>query len=154
MGDLEMKLIDRIDAPDADPRSSAYGAFLLRMALGAMWISHALLKILVFTLPGAAQFFESVGLPGFLVYPVVAAEMTGGIAILLGFHGRIASLLLLPILAVAAWVHFPNGWVFTSSGGGWEYPVFLAVASAAHVLVGDGIFRLRSLQQWHHMRTA
>lgn len=49
-----------------------WGTLLLRLALGSMWICHALLKILVFTLPGAAQFFDSVGLPGVLVYPVVA----------------------------------------------------------------------------------
>ena len=95
------------------------------------------------TLPGAAGFSESVGLPGLLVYPVVASEIAGGIAVTLGFYGRYASLLLLPILLVAAWVHFPNGWVFTATGGGWEYPVFLAIASVVHSLAGDGALSLR-----------
>ena len=51
----------------ANPETLAagHGAALLRIALGIMWITHALLKIFVFTLPGTAQFFESVGLPGF-----------------------------------------------------------------------------------------
>jgi putative oxidoreductase len=40
-------------------------------------------------------------------------------------------------------VHLPNGWVFTSQGGGWEYPVFLIVASLALWLIGDGAFALR-----------
>jgi putative oxidoreductase len=118
--------------------TAAWGATLLRVALGTMWITHALLKVLVFTMPGAAKFFVSVGLPGFLVYPVVGAELLGGIAIVLGFYGRQVSLLLLPILAVAAWVHLPNGWVFTNANGGWEYPVFLLAASMVHWLVGDG----------------
>ena len=122
---------------------SPAGATLLRVALGTMWITHALLKVLVFTLPGAAKFFDSVGLPGFLVYPVVAAELLGGVAILLGFYGRQVSLLLAPILLVAAWVHLPNGWVFTNANGGWEYPVFLLVASIAHWLVGDGALAAR-----------
>ena len=126
-----------------DARTAPYALFLLRLALGAMWISHALLKILVYTLPGTAGFFESVGLPGFLVYPVVAAEIAGGIAVMTGFHGRHASLLLLPILLVAAWVHFPNGWVFTATGGGWEYPVFLAIASVVHALAGDGALSVK-----------
>jgi uncharacterized membrane protein YphA (DoxX/SURF4 family) len=39
--------------------TAPYALLLLRLALGAMWISHALLKVLVFTLPGAAVFFES-----------------------------------------------------------------------------------------------
>lgn len=123
--------------------SADWGALLLRLALGTMWISHALLKILVFTLPGAAQFFDSVGLPGVLVYPVVGAELLGGTAILLGLQGRFVSVLLIPILLVAAWVHWPNGWVFTSPGGGWEYPVFLAAVSAVHALIGDGAFAWR-----------
>lgn len=123
--------------------TAPYALLLLRLALGAMWISHALLKVLVFTLPGAAGFFESVGLPGFLVYPVVAAEIAGGIAVILGFYGRYVSLLLLPILLVAAWVHFPNGWVFTATGGGWEYPVFLAIASVVHAFAGDGALSVK-----------
>lgn len=38
--------------------------------------------------------------------------------------------------------HLPNGWVF-SANGGWEYPVFWAVASAASALIGPGAFALK-----------
>jgi putative oxidoreductase len=120
-----------------------YGITVLRISLGLMWISHALLKLLVFTLPGTAQFFASVGIPGALAYPVFAAELAGGIALLLGLYARQAALALVPIMAVAAWVHLPNGWVFTSAGGGWEYPVFLLVASVVLWLLGDGALALR-----------
>jgi len=126
-----------------DPSTVSYGLLLLRIALGTMWIAHALLKLLVFTLPGTAAFFESVGLPGFLAYPVFAAELIGGVVIVLGFYGRYVSAALLPILLGAAWVHLPNGWVFAASGGGWEYPVFLAFASLVHWLAGDGAIALR-----------
>ncbi len=125
-----------------DARFAPHGAALLRIALGTMWIAHALLKLLVFTLPGTARFFASIGLPGMLAYPVFAAELAGGLAILLGFHGRIASALLLPVMAAAALVHVPNGWLFSGPGGGWEYPAFLIAASVAHVLIGDGTFSL------------
>ncbi len=54
-----------------------------------------------------------------------------------------ATLLLVPVLLAAAKVHLPNGWVFTAPGGGWEYPVFLAVASVVQWLIGDGAFALR-----------
>lgn len=131
-----------LSTPLSTAPSPAAGA-VLRAALGGMWISHALLKLLVFTLPGTAQFFVSVGLPGALAYPVVAAELLGGVAILAGFYGRQVSLLLTPILAAAAWVHLPNGWVFTAPNGGWEYPVFLLAASLAHWLLGDGAYAAR-----------
>ena len=130
-----------------DPRNTsdapAYGVALLRISLGVMWIAHALLKLLVFTLPGTAAYFASVGLPGVLAYPVFAIELVGGVALILGIHARQVSLALVPIMAVAAWVHFPNGWAHTSPNGGWEYPVFLIMASVALSLLGDGALALR-----------
>ncbi len=104
----------------------------------SLWIAHALLKLFVFTLPGTAQFFTSIGFPGFLAYPVFAVELVGGLALLLGIYARQAALALAPVMAVAAWVHVPNGWVHTSPGGGWEYPVFLMVASIVLWLLSDG----------------
>ena len=120
-----------------------YGITVLRVSLGIMWVAHALLKLFVFTLPGTAQFFQSVGFPGFLAYPVFAIELLGGIALVLGIYARQASLLLIPIMAVATSVHIGNGWVFTSKGGGWEYPVFLISASIALWLAGDGALSLK-----------
>ena len=120
-----------------------YGVALLRVSLGIMWVAHASLKWFVFTLPGTAKFFESVGVPGFLAYPVIATELLGGLALVFGIYARQASLALVPIMAVAAWVHLPNGWAHTSPGGGWEYPVFLIVVSVAVWLLDDGAFVVR-----------
>jgi putative oxidoreductase len=61
----------------------------------------------------------------------------------LGIYARQVALALVPIMAVAAWVYLPNGWVHTSTGGGWEYPVFLIAASVALWLMGDGALSLR-----------
>jgi len=121
-----------------------YGVTLLRVALGLMWIAHALLKLLVFTLPGTARFFASVGFPAWMAYPVFVTELAGGCALVLGVYPRQAALLLVPVMAAAAWVHLPNGWAHTSPGGGWEYPVFLVVTSVALWLIGDGAWTLRS----------
>ena len=129
--------------PSANQGSNAYGITLLRISLGIMWIAHALLKLFVFTLPGTAQFFSSIGYPGFLAYPVFALELLGGVALVLGIYSRQIALALVPIMVVAATVHFGNGWVHTSPNGGWEYPVFLIVTSIALWLLGDGAFALR-----------
>lgn len=128
--------------PSIRPSPAAAGA-VLRLALGTMWISHGLLKVFVFTLPGTVRFFASAGLPGALAYPVAAAEVLGGLAILAGFHGPVVSALLSPILLGALWVHLPNGWVFSAANGGWEYPAFLLAASLVHVLLGDGAYAAR-----------
>jgi len=113
---------------------------LLRTSLAAMWLSHAWLKFGVFTMAGFAGFLAQQGLPTALAWPILLAEVTGGVLILVGWHGARASLALLPVLFGAFAIHWPNGWVFTAQGGGWEYPVFLAAMSGVHALLGDGRF--------------
>jgi putative oxidoreductase len=117
-------------------------ALLLRGALGVMFIAHALLKYLVFTPAGTVQFFASLGLPGPLAYATIAAELVGGLLLIVGAYTRTVAFALLPILLGAAWAHSGNGWLFTSPNGGWEYPAFLAVAGAAVGLLGGGRFAL------------
>lgn len=127
-----------------DQRYAPYAALLLRLSLGTMWISHALLKLLVFTMPGFQGFLASQGMPTFMAWPVVLMELAGGTLILLGLHGRLASLALLPVLAGATLAHISNGWVFSAPNGGWEYPVFLIAAALVHVLLGDGAYAVKS----------
>jgi putative oxidoreductase len=123
--------------------STAYGALLLRVSLGVMFIAHSLvLKWMTFTLAGTAQYFESIGLPGPLAYVIFFAELIGGILLVLGVQSRWVALGLLPILAGATWVHLGNGWVFSAPGGGWEYPLYLIVLSVAQALLGDGAHAL------------
>jgi putative oxidoreductase len=123
-------------------RFTSYAALLLRLSLGTMWLAHGLLKLLVFTVPGFAAFLAAQGMPALLAWPVVLLELAGGTLILLGLRGRLVSLALLPVLLGAASVHLANGWVFTASGGGWEYPAFLIAASLIHALLGDGALAL------------
>jgi putative oxidoreductase len=119
------------------------GRLVLRLALGTMWLSHGLvLKLMTFGIAGLAGWLDSIGLPGAMAWPLTLAEIVGGLLILAGWHGRAVSTLLLPILLGATWVHAGNGWVFTNAQGGWEYPVFLLLASITHALLGDGAYAL------------
>jgi len=128
-----------------DTRTAPYAALVLRVALGVMFIAHALLKYYVFTLPGTVQFFESIGLPGALAYATFWAELIGGGLILAGVYSRWVAAALIPILIGATWAHAGNGWVFSAANGGWEYPAFLTLTAAAHALLGDGKYALSSL---------
>ena len=128
-----------------DNRTAPYAAFLLRATLGIMFIAHALLKYAVFTLPGTAKFFESLGLPGPLAYATFAAELIGGTLILAGLGTRWVSLALVPVLLGATWAHAGNGWLFSAPNGGWEYPAFLAATAVVQALLGDGRFALSSV---------
>jgi putative oxidoreductase len=124
-------------------RNIAAGALVLRLALGAMFIAHALLKYYVFTLPGTAQFFGSLGLPPALGYLTFYAELAGGMLLLLGVYTRYVALALVPILLGATWAHAGNGWLFSAPNGGWEYPAFLTVAAIVQALIGDGALALK-----------
>ena len=124
-------------------QQSQYAAFLLRISLGVVLVAHSLyLKLTVFTLAGTAQFFSSIGLPSALAYGVFAVEAIAGIALILGFHSRIAAVAVIPVLIGATWAHWPAGWLFTNANGGWEYPLYLTVTAAAVALLGDGKFAL------------
>ena len=119
-----------------DARTAPYAALVLRVALGVMFISHALLKYYVFTLAGTVQFFESIGLPGVLAYATFWAELIGGALILTGVYSRWVSAALIPILVGAAWAHSGNGWVFTAPNGGWEYPMGTCQPCGSKVISG------------------
>jgi len=119
-------------------QATHYGITLLRLTLGVMFLAHGLLKVLVFTLPGTAGFFESVGFPGFLAYIVAPAEILAGIALLIGFRTRLVAAASIPLLVGATLVHAGNGWVFSALNGGWEYPVYLVIAAIAQSLLGSG----------------
>ena len=122
-----------------DQKTAPYAALLLRLSLGVMFLTHSiLLKVFVFAVPGTVQYFESLGLPGFTAYLTIGAEVLGGIALILGVQTRLVSVALIPVLLGALWAHAGNGWVFSAQGGGWEYPLFLAVAAAVQALIGDG----------------
>ena len=120
-----------------------YAALILRVAMGAAFLAHAWLKIAVFTPAGTVQFFQSLGLPGPLAYVVIAAELAGGIALILGLWTRWVSLALLPILLGAVFAHWGAGFFFMNQGGGWEFPAFWAAALAALALLGDGAYALK-----------
>ncbi|MCG6882255.1 MAG: DoxX family protein [Silicimonas sp.] len=124
--------------------STNLAAFVLRVALGIMLLAHSVfLKLIVFTLPGTAQFFVSLGLPGWAAYAVFFVEAIAGVMLILGVQARLAAFAVIPVLAGATWAHFGNGWMFGYENGGWEYPAYLTVLAAVQVLLGDGAFALR-----------
>jgi putative oxidoreductase len=122
-----------------------YGALITRLSLGGILLSHGLLKVLVFTIPGTVGYFASLGLPAIAAYLTIFAEIAGGTAILLGLYSRLASLFSIPLLLGALWAHAGNGWVFNSEGGGWEFPLLLVLLAVAVTLQGSGPFALRKL---------
>ena len=127
-----------------DDRTAPLGAFVLRVALGTMYLAHSVvLKYLEFSLPGTAEFFRSIGFPGWTAYATFAAELVGGTLLVAGVWPRAVAVALIPVLLGALTVHAGNGWVFSNPNGGWEYPVFLIAVSVVAAMLGDGAYALK-----------
>lgn len=78
-----------------------------------------------------------------MAYLTILAEVGGGLALILSVATRAVSLALIPVLLGAAWVHAGTGWVFSSEGGGWEFPLFWAIVQGAIAHLGSGAHALK-----------
>jgi putative oxidoreductase len=126
-----------------DSTTAPYAAMLLRVALGILFLAHGFLKLFVHKPAGTVAYFKSLGLPGGVAYVTMAAEIGGGVALLLGIAPRYVALALIPlIVGTIVTVHGKNGWMFTNKDGGWEYPAFWAAMLAVQFLLGDGAWAL------------
>ncbi len=128
-----------------DTRTAAYGAFVLRVALGVLALSHGLTKLFVFTPAGTVGFFASLGYPAIVAWFAMTVETVGGLALILGVYARVVAVLQLPVLLGATLVHLPNGWMFANPNGGYEYPLFWALALLSLALIGPGAYALRDV---------
>lgn len=127
-----------------DVSNADLAATVLRVSMGVLFLAHAGLKLFIFTPAGTAAFFASLGLPGPLAYVVIAAELFGGIALILGIFSRWVSLALVPILLGSIYVpHGAAGFFFSNQGGGWEFPAFWTVTLIVQALLGDGAYALK-----------
>lgn len=118
--------------------ASTWGLSLLRIHFGVILLAHGWLKISVFTIAGTVGYFASLGLPSIIAYLTIFGEIAAGVALIAGIQTRLASILSVPILLGATFVHLGNGWLFSAEGGGWEFPASLTVIAIAIALMGSG----------------
>jgi len=132
-----------------DAATAPWAALILRVGLGILFLAHGLLKLLVFKPAGAYGYFKSLGLPGAIAYVTMAAELAGGLALIIGLMPRYVALLLVPlILGTIVTVHGKNGWMFSNKDGGWEFPAFWALVLFVQFLLGDGAWALIHSPRW------
>jgi putative oxidoreductase len=128
-----------------DTKTAPYAALILRLTTGILFVLHGFyLKVLVIGMTGMAGYFQSLGLPGFFAWVVMAYETVGGLMLILGVLTRPAAAFLGVHMLFVAWIgHGSHGWFFAAKGGGYEYPVMWAMALFAIALIGDGALALR-----------
>ena len=147
------------------------GLLLLRLVVGGIFVVHGYPK--VFGGPGkgatvspeaerllgkgfkeamdyggianVAGFLQSLGIP----YPkpmavaLAATEFGGGLALILGWHTRLAALALtIDQLVATKKVHLQHGLVSPAPETGWEFNAALAAATATLAITGPGALAL------------
>jgi putative oxidoreductase len=129
-----------------DEKLAPYGALLLRVSMGVLFLLHGLyLKVFAIGMAGFGHYFTSLGLPVWFAWAVMLYETIGGLALIFGVYTRWVSLFLGVHLLFAAYLgHGTHGWSFTAQGGGYEYPVFWAIACFTLALLGSGAHALKS----------
>jgi putative oxidoreductase len=115
--------------------------FLLRCALGIIFIAHGYPKLFSHTAQ-AMQGFERSGLPGYAVYGIGALEFFGGWLLVVGLGTRVIGLLLVGEMVVAIWkVKFRSMYVVSD----FEFEMALAAAAFALAAIGAGALSLDHL---------
>jgi putative oxidoreductase len=120
---------------------------VLRLAVGLVFAMHGYQK-LSGGLEGTAGFLSSLGFPLASTFAVIliAAELLGGIALMLGFLTHMTSKLLAVVAIVALFtVHIGNG--FFMSTGGYEYILVLFAASISLMISGAGKYSVDALMK-------
>ena len=118
-------------------------SFVLRIFVGGMFLVHGIGKPFLIGMEPVIQNFIEQGFPVWTAYASTVVEIFGGAMLVAGFYSRLASLALIPITIGMLAYHFPYGWVFHNTGGGWEYPQLILVALIVIFLLGTGKYGLK-----------
>ena len=126
---------------------AAYGALLLRLILGIVYIMHAYLALVVFGLSGMIAYQTKAGVPfpELATWYLILAHGVGGVFLVLGIYPRWAALANVPVmLGAIVFVHLKNGfWAHQKPEAGYEYALVLLVATVASAMIGGGALSLR-----------
>jgi putative oxidoreductase len=128
---------------DRAPRSGDWGRLVLRVVLGLIFAVHGAQKVFVFGLDGTAGFMAKVGVPLPMVAAIVvmAVELVGGLALILGLGTRVAAALIAIDMVVAMLlVSLKRSFI-----GGYELELMLLAAAASLALLGGGALSLDRL---------
>lgn len=128
----------------------AVAPLVLRVVTGVVFAMHGWQKLTVMGLGGTEGMLTALGfpIPGVMAILLIAAELGGGILLILGLmtHWAAKALVVVSVVALFA-VHLPNG--FFLSTGGYEYILLLLAASVSLLITGPGKYSLDSKMHKH-----
>jgi putative oxidoreductase len=127
----------------------------VRALLGAVLIAHGWQKLNDFGVAGTRSNFSEMGIPnaGIATWFAIAAELGGGVLIVLGLLTPIASLAVVGTMAGAFWYAHRGTEIFVADGG-WELIAMIGAAALALFATGSGALSLDAifLGAWRRRR--
>ena len=132
---------------------TAWGALILRVVLGVIFIMHAYLGYAVVTPKGMTALLARMGIPSALLlvlaWYIVIAHAAGGVLMIVGLWTRLAALLNIPIMfGAVAMLHYAQGFfmkgvIVDAAAGraivaGYEFPLLVLACTVAVALIGAG----------------
>lgn len=118
--------------------AQAWGVLPLRLVVGLVFLMHGGQKLFVFGLEGTVAFMSQLGVPApsLAAMVLIAVEMLGGLALILGLFARWAALLLaVDMLVAILTVHLRGGFFLPD---GYEFVLTLLAANVTLALLGPG----------------
>jgi putative oxidoreductase len=132
----------------------SFASTALRLALGFMILPHGLQKTLGwfggYGFKGTMGYLTGqVGAPWIFALLAILAESIGGLMLIAGFGTRVAALGVGGVMAVAATMHWSNGffmnWTGAQKGEGVEFHLLALGMVAALLILGGGKWSVDSL---------
>ena len=135
--------------------SKDYIALITRLVIGSVMLPHGAQKLLGwfggYGFSGTLDFFTgTLGIPFILSLIVILTESIGSILLVLGFAGRLSSLLLIStMIGAVATSHLSNGffmnWFGNQAGEGFEYHILYSTLALIVLIKGSGMFSIDSV---------
>lgn len=137
--------------------SKDYIALITRLVIGFVMLPHGAQKLLGwfggYGFSGTLNFFTgTLGIPFIISLIVILTESIGSILLILGFAGRLSSLLLIStMIGAVATSHLSNGffmnWFGNQAGEGFEYHILYSALALIVLIKGSGMFSIDVLLQ-------
>lgn len=114
----------------------------LRVTVGIIFITHGWSKVMDYEQWTANV--AGLGLPTYMAPVAIAGELGGGAGLVLGALTPVAALGVLSVMVTAIWkVHLGHG--LLAQGGGFEYPLTMAMVAIFFTARGAGPYSVDSL---------
>jgi len=128
----------------------AVAPLVLRVVVGIVFAMHGWQKLTVMGVGGVEGMLAALGFPmaGVLAVVLIAAELVGGILLILGLFTHWSAKALIVVAAVALFgVHLQNG--FFLGTGGYEYILLILAAVISVAITGPGKYSLDAKMHKH-----